>query len=83
MSTRRGLPGLGLLTAPLRVAAVGTEIAAGTALLGGHVAASMGRSLARATPDVAALTRAAAGAVLEAVGGPPARRVSCNGQRRW
>ncbi|ORW14767.1 haloacid dehalogenase [Mycobacterium nebraskense] len=83
MSTRRGLPGLGLLTAPLRVAAVGTEIAAGTALLGGHVAVTMGRSLVRATPDVPALTRAAAGAVLEAVGGPPARRVSGNGPRRW
>ncbi len=83
MSTPRGLPGLGLLTAPLRAAVVGTEIAAGTALLGGHVAASMGRSLARATPDVPALTRAAAGAVLEAAGGPPARRVSANGPRRW
>lgn len=83
MHTRRGLPGLGVLTAPLRVAAVGTEIAAGTALLGGHVAASMGRSLARATPDVPALARAAAGAVLEAVGGPPTRRVSGNGPRRW
>ncbi|WP_085241702.1 cation-translocating P-type ATPase [Mycobacterium europaeum] len=83
MSTRRSLPGLGLLTAPLRVAAVGTELAAGTALLGGHVAASVGRSLVQATPDVPALTRAAAGAVIEAVGGPPARRVSGNGPRRW
>ena len=83
MSTRRGLPGLGLLTAPLRVAAVGTEIAAGTALLGGQVAVTMSRSLVRAAPDVPALTRAAAGAVLEAVGGPPVRRVSDNGPRRW
>ncbi len=83
MSTRRSLPGLGLLMAPLRVAVVGTEIAAGTALFGGHVAASMGRSLAHTTPDVAALTRAAAGAVAEAMGGPPARRVSGNGPRRW
>ncbi|OBH48677.1 hypothetical protein [Mycobacterium mantenii] len=83
MSTRHGLPGLGLLTAPLRVAALGTEIAAGTALFGGQVAATMGRSLVRATPDVPALTRAAAGAVLEAVGGPPARRVSGNGPRHW
>ncbi|WP_322859623.1 cation-translocating P-type ATPase [Mycobacterium europaeum] len=83
MSTRRGLPGLDLLTAPLRLAAVGTELAAGTALLGGHVAVSVGRSLVQATPDVPALTRAAAGAVIEAVGGPPARRVSGNGPRRW
>ncbi|OJZ70070.1 haloacid dehalogenase [Mycobacterium paraffinicum] len=83
MSTRRGLPGLGLLTAPLRVAAVSAEIAAGAALLGGNVATSMGRSLVRATPDVPALTRAAAGAVLEAAGGPLARRVSVTGPRRW
>ncbi|OBB91577.1 cation-translocating P-type ATPase [Mycobacterium sp. 852002-30065_SCH5024008] len=72
-----------MLLAPLRVAAVGTEIAAGTALLGGNVAMSMGRSLVRATPDVPALTRAAAGAVLEAAGGPPARRTSSNGARHW
>lgn len=83
MTTRRGLPGLGMLLAPLRVAAVGTEIAAGTALLGGNVAMSVGRSLVRATPDVPALTRAAAGAVLEAAGGPPARRTSSNGARHW
>ncbi|WP_231975400.1 cation-translocating P-type ATPase [Mycobacterium sp. E1715] len=43
----------------------------------------MGRSLVRATPDVPGLTRAAAGAVLEAAGGPRARRVSANGPRRW
>ena len=89
-----GLPGLGVLTAPLRAAAAGTRmavtataVAAGTAgsaaLLGGNVAASMGRSLARATPDVSALTRAAAGMALEAIGGPPARRNSSNGLRRW
>ncbi|WP_082953217.1 cation-translocating P-type ATPase [Mycobacterium sp. E3251] len=72
-----------MLLAPLRVAAVGTEIAAGTALLGGNVAMSMGRSLVRATPDVPALTRAAASAVLEAAGGPPARRTSSNGARHW
>ncbi|MGB8386853.1 HAD-IC family P-type ATPase, partial [Mycobacterium sp.] len=92
--TRRGLPGLGVLTAPLRTAAAGTRMAvtasalvagtaAGTALLGGNVAASMGRSLARATPDVSALTRAAAGVAIEAIGGPPARRTSSNGPRRW
>ncbi|MCV7311850.1 cation-translocating P-type ATPase [Mycobacterium paraffinicum] len=72
-----------MLLAPLRVAAVGTEIAAGTALLGGNVAMSVGRSLVRATPDVPALTRAAAGAVFEAAGGPPARRTSSNGARHW
>ncbi|WP_082968928.1 cation-translocating P-type ATPase [Mycobacterium sp. E2699] len=63
--------------------AVVTGSAAGTALLGGGVVAGVGRSLARATPDVPALTRAAAGAAIEAMGGPPARRTSSNGARRW
>ncbi len=92
--TPRGLPGFGLLAAPLRAAAAGTRMAvtasavvtstaASTALLGGGVAASMGRSLARAAPDVPALTRATAGAAIEAIGGPPARRNSTNGPRRW
>jgi cation-transporting ATPase I len=94
MITRHGLPGFGLVTAPLRTAAAATQMAlsasalvagtaASTALLGGSVAASMGRSLARAAPDVPALTRAAAGAAIEAMGGPPARRHSTNGPRRW
>jgi cation-transporting P-type ATPase I len=92
--TRPGLPGLGLLAAPMRAAAASARVAvtasavvagtaAGTALLGGNVAASMGRSLARAAPDVPALTRAAAGVAIEAIGGPPARRNSTNGPRRW
>ena len=63
--------------------AVVAGTAANTALLGGSVAASMGRSLARAAPDVPALTRAAAGVAVEAIGGPPARRNSSNGPRRW
>lgn len=83
MSGRHGLPGLGLLMTPLRIAALGTEIACATALLGGHTAATVGRSLARATPDAPALARAAAAAVVEAAGGPAARRVSGNGPRRW
>ncbi|HZC52003.1 MAG TPA: cation-translocating P-type ATPase, partial [Mycobacterium sp.] len=94
VTTRRGLPGLGLLAAPLRAAAAGTQLAvtasavvagtaAGTALLGGSVASSMGRSLARATPDVSALARATAGVAIETMGGPPARRNSSNGPRRW
>ncbi|WP_231639208.1 cation-translocating P-type ATPase [Mycobacterium sp. Marseille-P9652] len=53
------------------------------ALLGGNAALNVGRSLARATPDVPALTRAVAGVALEAVGGAPARRCSTNGPRRW
>jgi len=63
--------------------AVVAGTAASTALMGGNVAASMSRSLARATPDVSALTRATAGVVIEAIGGPPARRTSSNGPRRW
>lgn len=91
MTTRPGLPGLSLLAAPLRAAALGTQLAAtasavvagtaaSTALLGGNVAVSMGRSLARATPDVPALARAAAGVAIKAIGGPPARRNSSNGR---
>jgi cation-transporting P-type ATPase I len=63
--------------------AVVAGTAAGTALLGGNVAANVGRSLLRAGPDVPALTRAAAGVAIEAMGGPPARRVSNNGARHW
>ena len=90
----RGLPGFGLLAAPSRAAATGTRMAVtrtvvvagtagSTALLGGSMAASMGRSLGRSAPDFPALTRAAAGLVIEALGGPPARRSSTNGLRRW
>lgn len=88
------LPGFDLAAAPLRAALAGTRrtVAAGTAvagaavgtvLLGGHAAASMGRSLSRAAPDISALTRAAAGVAVEAMGGPPARRISTNGPRHW
>ena len=91
---RRSLPGSRLLTAPLRAAAAGarmtvtatavvTGAAGSTALLGGGIAANIGGSLARATPDVSALARAAAGMAIEAIGGPPARRTSSNGPRRW
>jgi len=83
-----------MLAAPLRAAAAGTRMAvtatavatgaAGSAaLLGGGIAASIGGSLARATPDVSAFTRAAAGMAIEAIGGPPARRTSSNGPRHW
>src|ERR1700758_1677941 len=94
VTARHGLPGLALLAAPLRVAMAGMQLAvttsavvagaaASTALLGGSVASSMGRSLARATPDVSALARAAAGVAIEATAGSPARRNSSNGSRRW
>ncbi|HTY34882.1 cation-translocating P-type ATPase [Mycobacterium sp.] len=70
-----------LLAAPLR-AVVGIA-AGGTALLGGGITAGLGRSVTRAAPDVSALARAAAGMAIEAMGGPPARRTSTNGPRRW
>ncbi|MEK1237378.1 hypothetical protein OSI99_23875, partial [Mycobacterium ulcerans] len=60
-SITRYLPGFGLVTAPLRAGALLAATAGSTALLGGNVAASIGKSLARATPDVPALARAAAG----------------------
>jgi cation-transporting ATPase I len=73
--------------ASTRMAGTATAVVAGTAastaLVGSSVAASMGRSLARATLDVSALTRAAAGVTIEAIGGAPARRNSSNGPRHW
>lgn len=92
--TPRALPGFGLVAAPARaaVAATRTAVAAGTvvagaatstALLGGHLAASMGRSLVGAAPDISGLTRTAAGVAIEATGGPSQRRCSTDGPRRW
>ncbi|MEE6178423.1 cation-translocating P-type ATPase [Mycobacterium sp. 050134] len=76
-----------MITTPFRVAAAGTRLAvtAGAVVAGtaGSAALLGGRSLARATPDVSALTRAAAGMAVEAIGGPPARRTSSNGARCW
>lgn len=76
-----------LITTPFRVAAAGTRLAvtAGAVVAGTAGSATLlgGRSLARATPDVPAMTRAAAGMALEAIGGPPARRTSSNGARHW
>jgi cation-transporting ATPase I len=94
MTARSRLPGLGLLSTPLRQAANVTRMAASAAvgavamaenaaLSGGGVAFDIGRTVARSTPDPAALTRAAAGMTVEALGGPPLRRSSTNGARRW
>lgn len=94
LTAPRSLPGFGLVAAPARAALAGTRMAlsagvfvagatGSTALLGGGAAVSLGRSLARATPDISALARAAAGVAIEATGGPPARRSSTNGPRRW
>lgn len=61
----------------------GWGLVAGTALLGGGAATRVGRSVARATPDIPALARTAAGVAVEAMGGPSVRRTSSNGDRRW
>lgn len=85
---------MGLVTAPLRAAAVGSRmalnttasvagLAAGTALVAGEAVTSVGQAVADVAPDVGALTRAAMGIAVEALGGPPTRRVSANGPRRW
>ncbi len=70
-----------LLAAPLRAVVAATT--GSTALLGGGITAGLGRSVTRAAPDVSGLARAAAGVAIEAMGGPPARRNSSNGPRRW
>lgn len=88
------LPGFELLGMPVRAALTATRIAAtatvaatgaagSTILLGPRAARSATRSLAGAAPDAGALTRAAAGMAVEAMGGPTARRSSANGDRRW
>jgi cation-transporting P-type ATPase I len=94
MTIRAAVPGLRLLTAPLRTAATGTRMAVtaaatvtvaieNIALLGGDVASQFGKTLAAAGPDVGALARSAAGMAVEAIGGPPVRRCCANNTRRW
>lgn len=65
-------------------ATIGVAATAGsTALLGGGAVRGLGRSLNGAWTEVGALTRAAAAVALEAVGAPPARRISRSGPRYW
>ncbi|MHA7653185.1 cation-translocating P-type ATPase [Mycobacterium sp. ML4] len=61
----------------------GFGLVAGTALLGGGATTAVGRSISRAMPDLPALARTAAGVAIETAGGPPLRRTSSNGARRW
>lgn len=78
---------LGLITAPLRAATAGTRLAltAGASVAGtaADTAVAAGGAVANAVPDVGALGRTAIGIAVEALGGPPTRRVSTNGSRRW
>jgi len=84
MSFRPALPGLGeLLTAPVRAAATVAGLAGGVALVGGSTAVRVGGRALGAVPGARTVGRAAAGMAVEAVGGPPARRSSRHGSRRW
>jgi cation-transporting P-type ATPase I len=84
MSFRPALPGLGgLLTAPIRVTAAAAGLAGGAALLGGSTAVRVGERALGAVPGARTVGRAAAGMAVEAIGGPPHRRTSRRGARRW
>ena len=87
-------PYLRLLTAPVRLAEAGVQTAvtaagsavtlAGTAaLVGGSTLTRVGGQALEAVPGGRTLHRTVAGMVVEAVGGPPARRVSRRGSRCW
>lgn len=71
---------IGLVTAPVRAAAT---LAGSAALLAGSAATQAGGVALDATSGVRAAARVTAGAALEAVGGPPARRASRHGSRFW
>lgn len=78
---------MGLLSTPVRVA----QFAVGAALLGGDAALKTGRNITGAVvgaalaplPEAAGLAQDAAGMVVEALSGPPVRRTSSRGDRRW
>ena len=78
---------MGLLSTPFRVA----QFAVGAALVGGDTALKAGRNVTGAVlgaalapvPQAAELVQDAAGMVVEALSGPPVRRTSTRGERRW
>lgn len=77
----------GLIGASLRT----LQVAAGTALLAGDTVIGAGRTVAGTVADLAAdvatgaesTARTTLGLVVEALGGPPARRTSRNDSRHW
>ncbi len=95
MIPRPGVPGLGaLLRAPIRAGAAGLHLAVATtstvaglagsaALVGGATATRAGDTILDTIPGARTAVRAAANIAAEAVGGPPARRSSRHGRRRW
>ncbi len=89
------MPGLGtVLSAPIRAASAGLHIAVTTtataaglagsaALVGGSAATRAGEAVLDVVPGARTAVRTVAGMAVEAVGGPPARRSSRHGRRRW
>ena len=92
---RPGVPGLGVvLSAPFRFASAGLHVAVTTsaaaaglagsaALVGGSAATRAGGAVLDGVPGARSAARAVTGMAVEAVGGPPARRSSRHGRRRW
>lgn len=58
-------------------------LAGSVALVGGSAASRAGEAVLTTVPGAATVARAVAGMAVEAVGGPPARRSSRHGRRRW
>ena len=95
MIPRPGVPGLGaVLRAPLRAGAAGLHLAVATtsavaglagsaALVGGATATRAGETILDTIPGARTAVRAAAHIAAESIGGPPARRSSRHGRRRW
>ncbi|MEI6254785.1 MAG: cation-translocating P-type ATPase, partial [Mycobacteriaceae bacterium] len=95
MIPRPGVPGLGtVLSAPFRVASAGLHVAVTTtaaavglagsaALVGGSAATRAGEAVLDVVPGARTVAHTVAGVAVEAVGGPPARRRSRHGRRRW
>ncbi|MFM9034313.1 MAG: cation-translocating P-type ATPase, partial [Mycobacterium sp.] len=95
MTSRPAVPGIGtVLRTPLRIASAGLDAAATTtalaaglagsaALVGGFTAARAGGAALDFVPGARSVVRAVADIAVEAVGGPPGRRTSRHGRRRW
>ncbi len=72
-----------LLTVPLRAGLAVAGFASSAALVGGEIAVRTGTRALNAIPGVGQVTHAVGNMAREAVGGPPARRSSRDGARRW
>ena len=83
-----------VFSAPFRIASTGLHVAVTTtaavaglagsaALVGGSAANRAGEAVLDVVPGARTAARAVTGMAVEAVGGPPARRSSRHGRRRW